>query len=142
MLSDFGSTRPMLSAPVGDAAASRRAARAAAEAAGIESTAHYRAPELFDCADPAAINTKVDIWALGCLLYAAMYGSAPFEAAVAGGGSIALAVLSGRVRFPADRPYPAAMHTLVLDCLAREPQQRPSAGEVAAQLRALAQSQL
>ena len=48
---------------------------------------------------------------LGCLLYAAAYGHSPFElvGSEAASGSVALAVASGRVRFPAnDRCAPYA----------------------------------
>ncbi|KAF9435455.1 hypothetical protein BGZ76_006268 [Entomortierella beljakovae] len=64
----------------------------------------YRAPELFDVKTGTTLDEKVDIWSLGCTLYAMAYGTSPFETNQNQGGSIALAVLNGNIRFPnADR---------------------------------------
>ncbi|KAF8981491.1 hypothetical protein BGZ46_002705 [Entomortierella lignicola] len=61
----------------------------------------YRAPELFDVKTGSTLDEKVDIWSLGCTLYAMAYGTSPFETnQINQGGSIALAVLNGNVRFP------------------------------------------
>ena len=169
VLTDFGSARyahaAADAASVGGAAA-RAAARAAVEAASVECTAPYRPPELFDCPDASAIDERVDVWALGCTLcvlrppcmgaysvtclltpptspplcrYAAMYGSSPFEYALAGagGGSIALAVMSGRLRFPKENAFPAAMHDCVRWMLTASPAARPRMTEVVARLREL-----
>lgn len=57
------------------------------------------------------------MWALGCLLYAIMYRESPFEFNLEEtGGSLALAVLSGRIRWPEEGPlaYPDTLHQLVL----------------------------
>ncbi len=34
----------------------------------------YRAPELFDVQSDCVIDTKTDVWSLGCTLYAMAYG--------------------------------------------------------------------
>jgi serine/threonine kinase 16 len=73
LLTDFGSARPARAAAAAAAtggATARAAARAAVEAAAAECTAPYRAPELFDCADVALLDERVDVWALGCTLCA------------------------------------------------------------------------
>ena len=57
----------------------------------------YRAPELFDVKTGQTLDEKVDIWSLGCTLYAATYGHSPFEVE---GASIAMAVASGRYKHP------------------------------------------
>mmetsp|Transcript_1105 Transcript_1105/g.1680 ORF Transcript_1105/g.1680 Transcript_1105/m.1680 type:complete len:240 (+) Transcript_1105:322-1041(+) len=43
------------------------------------STMSYRAPELFDVPSSAYIDTRTDIWSLGCVLYALAFGYSPFE---------------------------------------------------------------
>lgn len=56
-------------------------------------TGTYRAPELFDVSTGCIIDGRVDTWALGCTLFAIMYGSSPFQAALDQGASLALAVI-------------------------------------------------
>lgn len=61
----------------------------------------YRAPELFDVKTGSVIDTKVDIWSLGCTLYACLVGKSPFEArSEETGGSLGLCILGGDWRFP------------------------------------------
>ena len=43
------------------------------------STISYRAPELFDVASDAVLDTRTDVFSLGCLLYCCLYGYSPFE---------------------------------------------------------------
>lgn len=45
---------------------------------------------------------------LGCTLFAVAYNYSPFEDPAQGGGSIAMAVSSGRYRHPQDSPYSKA----------------------------------
>ncbi|KAI9598647.1 kinase-like domain-containing protein [Syncephalis fuscata] len=86
----------------------------------------YRAPELFDVKTGTTLNEAVDIWSLGCLLYAIAYGESPFEAAVnEAGGSVALAVQSGKFQFPSNTNYSEEFKGLVKGLLVTDPKQRP-----------------
>ena len=43
---------------------------------------------------------------LGCLLYALCFYKSPFDYTYEKGDSVPLAVVSGRIAFPGDSPYP------------------------------------
>ncbi|EGR50469.1 uncharacterized protein TRIREDRAFT_58476 [Trichoderma reesei QM6a] len=69
------------------------------------STMPYRAPELFDVRTGSVIDTKTDIWSLGCTLYACLVGKSPFELrSDETGGTLSLCVLGGDWRFPDENP--------------------------------------
>lgn len=93
VLMDFGSARVARRAVT-----SRQGALQLQELAERESTAPFRAPELWDCPSDASVDERVDVWSLGCTLFALCSGGrSPFESAVGEtGGSLALAVLSGK----------------------------------------------
>ncbi|KAK8793512.1 hypothetical protein WA158_004871 [Blastocystis sp. Blastoise] len=63
-------------------------------------SAAYRAPELYD---PMKVDGCVDIWSLGCTLYAMAFGMSPFESPIE--GVMTLAILDGKVTFPANNTY-------------------------------------
>ncbi|KAK7745292.1 Serine/threonine-protein kinase env7 [Cytospora paraplurivora] len=84
---------------------SRSLAIATQDTAAEHSTMPYRAPELFDVKTGAVIDTKVDIWSLGCTLYACLVGKSPFEMrSDETGGSLSICVLGGDWRFPDEGP--------------------------------------
>jgi serine/threonine kinase 16 len=96
ILMDLGSLQPSPT-PV----TSRSLALAIQDQAAEHSTMPYRAPELFDVKTGSTIDTKVDIWSLGCTLYACLVGKSPFEMrSDETGGSLSICVLSGDWRFP------------------------------------------
>lgn len=96
ILMDLGSLAP---SPI--QITSRSLALQVQDTAAEHSTMPYRAPELFDVKTDTAIDTKVDIWSLGCTLYACLVGKSPFEArSEETGGSLSLCVLGGDWRFP------------------------------------------
>lgn len=90
------------------------------------STLPYRAPELLDVVTGAKIDERTDIWLLGCVLYALMYGSSPFERAEAeSGASVSLAISTGKYQFPEEGEYLEKLRNLVKMCLVVDPAERP-----------------
>lgn len=105
MIADDGKTPILMDlgslAPSPTPITSRSLALAVQDTAAEHSTMPYRAPELFDVKTGSVINTKVDIWSLGCTLYACLVGKSPFEArSEETGGSLSICVLGGDWRFP------------------------------------------
>lgn len=112
MISDTG-MQPILMdlgslAPAPTPITSRALALQVQDQAAEHSTMPYRAPELFDVKTGTVVDTKVDIWSLGCTLYACLVGKSPFEArSEETGGSLSLCVLGGDWRFPDEGPAEA-----------------------------------
>ncbi|PLN82855.1 MFS general substrate transporter [Aspergillus taichungensis] len=99
ILMDLGSLAP---SPI--AITSRSLAIAVQDTAAEHSTMPYRAPELFDVQTGSVIDTKVDIWSLGCTLYACLVGKSPFEArSEETGGSLSMCIMGGDWRFPDEK---------------------------------------
>jgi len=122
VLMDFGSTR---SARI--TVTSRQEALKCQEEAEAHSTGTYRPPELFDTPSNCSIDERTDIWSLGCLLYYMCYGESPFEYVLnEAGGSLALAVMSGKVAWP---DHGVGYHPLIVDlikeCLVQDIEARP-----------------
>lgn len=109
MISDTG-TQPIVMdlgslAPSPTPITSRAQALQVQDQAAEHSTMPYRAPELFDVKTGTTVDGKVDIWSLGCTLYACLVGKSPFEArSEETGGSLSLCVLGGDWRFPDEGP--------------------------------------
>ncbi|KAI9373189.1 MFS general substrate transporter [Aspergillus egyptiacus] len=146
ILMDLGSLAP---SPI--AITSRSLALAVQDTAAEHSTMPYRAPELFDVKTGSIIDTKVDIWSLGCTLYACLVGKSPFEArSEETGGSLSMCVLGGDWRFPDEKPgakkgkgkageepkqdstssISAPVKEVVRRCLQVEPADRPDIDEL------------
>lgn len=129
LLYDFGSTikaRRTIS--------SRRMAVAEQDLAAEQSSMPYRAPELFDVKTNTTITEAVDVWSLGCVLYAMAYLHSPFETdqTVGQGGSLALAVLNGDYKLPAESEdlYAARTREIIKRCLTLDPAARPDIEEL------------
>ncbi|EIM23923.1 kinase-like protein [Wallemia mellicola CBS 633.66] len=92
----------------------------------------YRAPELFDVKSDTTLDEKVDIWSLGCTLYALTYSHSPFEdpKQAAQGGSIAMAVQSGRYNYPSNDTHSDGFKNVIDACLRLNPAERPSVDEL------------
>ncbi|KAL1609271.1 Serine/threonine-protein kinase env7 [Nothophoma quercina] len=139
ILMDLGSLAPSPT-PI----TSRSLALQVQDTAAEHSTMPYRAPELFDVKTGTVIDTKVDIWSLGCTLYACLVGKSPFESrSDETGGSLSICVLGGDWRFPDEgqqrgkQKQPAdgegisdAVKDVVRKCLALEPSERPDVDEL------------
>lgn len=142
ILMDLGSIAP---SPI--AITSRSIALAVQDTAAEHSTMPYRAPELFDVKTGCNIDTKVDIWSLGCTLYACLVGKSPFEMrSDETGGSLSICVLSGDWRFPDEgtgdknaqnkaaleprSEINESIREVVRKCLKVEPTERPDVNEL------------
>jgi serine/threonine kinase 16 len=94
-------------------------------------TLPYRAPELFDVKTGSTVDERVDIWSLGCTIFALMYSSSPFEMQAAEtGASLNMAIVNGQYMFPATPEYSEALKDLVKKCLTVDPKQRPFIDDV------------
>jgi serine/threonine kinase 16 len=105
MIDDSGSTPILMD--LGSVASSplpitsQSVALQVADTAAEHSTMPFRAPELFDPQTGMVIDTKSDIWSMGCTLFACLVGKTPFEMrSDETGGTLSLCVLGGDWRFP------------------------------------------
>ena len=155
MIADDGKTPILMDlgslAPSPTPITSRSLALAVQDTAAEHSTMPYRAPELFDVKTGSIIDTKVDIWSLGCTLYACLVGKSPFEArSEETGGSLSICVLGGDWRFPDERQqngkgkasatdqgnggWSEGVKEVVRRCLKVEPAERPDIDELIAEV--------
>lgn len=75
------------------------------DTAAEHSTMPYRAPELFDVQTGTVVDTKTDIWSMGCTLFACLVGKSPFEMrSDETGGTLSMCVQGGDWRFPDETP--------------------------------------
>ncbi|KAG6514379.1 hypothetical protein ZIOFF_024732 [Zingiber officinale] len=82
-------------------------------------TPAYRAPEMWDLFRREVISVKVDIWALGCLLYRICYLKSAFD------GESKLQVLNGNYRIPDMPKYSPSLTCLIKEMLEDSPNTRP-----------------
>jgi serine/threonine kinase 16 len=127
ILMDFGSACPAL-IPI----PTRSAALAAQDTAAEQCSMPFRAPELFDVKTGIDLDAAVDIWSLGCTLFAMAYGTSPFETTQQSehGGSIAMAVLNGKYAFPSEDRYSEGTRGIIKACLVVKPEGRPDIDQV------------
>ncbi|OMO69790.1 hypothetical protein CCACVL1_19265 [Corchorus capsularis] len=87
-------------------------------------TPAYRAPEMWDLFRRELINEKVDIWALGCLLFRICYFKNAFD------GESKLQILNGNYRIPDLPKYSSSVIDLIKDMLQSSPDDRPDITQV------------
>ncbi|KAI8995008.1 Pkinase-domain-containing protein [Pilobolus umbonatus] len=131
ILMDFGSACPAR-IPI----ETRQEALSQQDLAAEQCTMPYRAPELFDVKVGTTLDEKVDIWSLGCTLYAMAYGQSPFEMNMEG-GSVALAVLNNQYKFPENNNYSADFNECIKWMLNPIPNDRPDIHEVISRVQSL-----
>eukprot|EP00126_Sphaerothecum_destruens_P006775 Sdes_comp19520_c0_seq2m11096 len=123
------------------------------DSAAEKSSLPYRAPELLSVPSQCLIDERVDIWSLGCTLYAMAYLRSPFESILNSnsGDSVLLSILSGKVNFPPFEPstnisspssppfasYSSQFQDLVLFMLNPNPLERPFIGQVLSRIDSL-----
>ena len=120
VLCDFGSA----STAVLPAERSRREIIEEEERVAKYSTLSYRAPEMVDLYRKHEVGLKVDVWALGCILFALCFREHPFAS------ESVLQILNASFTIPADSPYTPQMHTVIRAMLAPDPAERPAASRV------------
>ncbi|KDP20398.1 hypothetical protein JCGZ_05281 [Jatropha curcas] len=87
-------------------------------------TPAYRAPEMWDLLRRDFISEKVDIWALGCLLFRICYFKNAFD------GESKLQILNGNYRIPDAPQYSKPLTDLIKDMLQASPDDRPDITQV------------
>jgi serine/threonine protein kinase len=91
----------------------------------------YRPPELYEPPTRGIIDGRVDIWALGCLLYFMMMRIHPFEKQCMQGASLVLAVQRAKVDWSGAPEYlHPDLKELVHACLRPKLEERPTSSEL------------
>ena len=85
----------------------------------------YRPPEMVDEYGSFPVNEKVDIWALGCILYAILFKQQPFQDAQK------LTIIKGDYYIPKEaKNYTDKVFDFIRWMLTPDPRQRPSAKDI------------
>ncbi|PRT56451.1 Serine/threonine-protein kinase ENV7 [Wickerhamiella sorbophila] len=101
-------------------------------------TLPYRAPELLNVRPGTTIDERVDVWSLGCTIYALMYSISPFERAERDtGASLNLAISNRKLDFPPTPNYSQDLKDLVANCLTMDCADRPTIDQVISQIQQL-----
>ena len=122
VLCDFGSC----STAVLPAERTRKQVVEQEEAISKYSTLMYRAPEMVDLYLKHELGPKVDVWALGCILYALCYYDHPFAS------ESTLQILNAGFAIPHDSAlhFSPQIPALIKAMLTSDPARRPDAAEV------------
>ncbi|XP_033640038.1 serine/threonine-protein kinase 16-like [Asterias rubens] len=129
VIMDFGSMAPARLEVKG-----RSQALAVQDLAAEKCSMLFRAPELFHVESHTIIDEKVDVWSLGCLLYAMAFLQSPFEPVYQRGDSLHLAVLGRNFKFPDTTRYSSSLKELVSSIIVVEVIERPSVAWIVEQV--------
>ena len=100
----------------------------------ILGTPAYLAPEI--ATGEEDVDGRADVYALGCVAYCLLTGQPVFEANTP--MEMAVAHVSSRpppLSSRTDRPMPESLDQIVMNCLAKKPQDRPTAFQLAQKLK-------
>lgn len=151
VLMDFGSTGPLK-----EMIETRQQVLMLVEQASMHTTLPYRPPELFEGGvmrgDPPIDFAKVDIWSMGCTIFALLFGASPFESEFARSDGrlrvvecTQLKVINGPQWPPADTLptnwYSSGICSLVENMLCADRAKRPTLSTVIEQVQAMIRSQ-
>ncbi|CAR31012.1 hypothetical protein ZYGR_0P03180 [Zygosaccharomyces rouxii] len=104
-------------------------------------TVAYTAPELLHITLNRSVDTKVDIWSLGCTCYFMLFGISPFEREEQiSGASLKYAIGTGNFSFPSQDRYSEGLLKLITKCLQVNPAARPDINELLTLLQELQES--
>ena len=121
-LCDFGSTSTDVMIPEKESKESKRDKFDIYER---NTTFMYRPPEMVDEYGTFPVNEKVDIWALGCILYAILFKQQPFQDAQK------LTIIKGDYYIPKEaKNYSSKIFDFIRLMLTPDPRIRPSAKDV------------
>ncbi len=84
----------------------------------------YRPPEMCDPYLNMKVNTKADMWMLGCVIYTLMFFKHPFV------DSSKLGIINASYFWPVDSVFSEKLENFTRNLLTPFPDQRPSAEEI------------
>ena len=93
-----------------------------------QTTPLYRAPEQIDLYSGLPITEKVDVFALGCLIYTLLFFRSPFDA------DLTLEHAAARYKLPINANISQGMQALISRCLEVDPRRRVSSTDLWSQL--------
>eukprot|EP00301_Raphidiophrys_heterophryoidea_P011573 c17714_g1_i1.p1 GENE.c17714_g1_i1~~c17714_g1_i1.p1 ORF type:complete len:572 (-),score=102.57 c17714_g1_i1:224-1897(-) len=83
-------------------------------------TLAYRSPEMVDLYQMHPIDTKADVWALGCILFRLAFFDHPFD------DGANLKIINAAFSIPSSSRYSSALHGVIRSCLVADPALRPT----------------
>ncbi|KAL3230818.1 Serine/threonine-protein kinase ENV7 [Nakaseomyces bracarensis] len=87
----------------------------------------YMAPEFLSLKIGSKLDSKVDVWSLGCICYTLLFSINPFDREEQlYGASIRYAISTGKYTLPEQSRYSQNLINIIQSCLQVEPSDRPS----------------